>query len=647
MFPLKSHASVPMDFEKALNLFPFTFNLTMAAVQLAGLASGFNWTSFINQLIQAESEPVTALQTQQTTLSNQNSSLNTLQSDMQALQSSVTALQDPSQFSQTSATVSNSLWTGSTTSGAAAGTHTVAVTSLATPSELQGSSDISQPISSSSDVSGVVVSAMNLATPITAGEFTVDGARVSVAVTDTLQDVFQKISTATGGAVTASYDSATDEVNLSSSSPIVLNSANDTSNFLDALGLSNNGTGSVSSSASLGAPNLTAPADQADLATPLTGLGSDGSGSLTINGVAISYNADTDSLNTILSKINASAAGVTASYDSANNRMLLTNKVTGSLGVSVVDTTGNLGAALGLTTGSNLELGENAQFSIDGGPEVTSTSNTITGSNGGITGVSLTLGSASTEQVDVTQDNSTAQTNIENFVTAFNNVTSYIDAQTATSTSGTKVTTSTLTGDLNVQSISQALHAMAFSDVTDSSGNTTRLDSLGIDFDGDSNQLEISDPAQLATALQNDGAGVSNFFTNTTDGFAAGFTTLINKEAGSTGSIANEVAAHTKTSQGLNTQISSLQANLATQQTDLTNEFTQMEVTESKLQSELAVLNSALGTSSSSSSSSSLTSNLATAANDATTGSAGTTATTGSTGTAGTTGTTGTTSSSS
>jgi flagellar hook-associated protein 2 len=363
MFPLKSQGSVPMKFAKAHQ----HSILTMSTVQLAGLASGFNWTSFISQLIQSESEPITALQTQQTTLSNENSSLTTLQSDMESLQTSVTALQDPSQFNLTSATVSNSLWTGSTTTGSTPGNHTVAVTTLATPSQLQGASNISEPIASSS----VVVSAMNLATPITAGQFTVDGARVSVAITDTLADVFQKINAATGGAVTASYDSGTDTVSLSSSSPITLNSANDTSNFLDALGLSGNGTGAVSSSFRLGAPNLTAPLNQANLATPLTGLAANGTGTLTINGVAISYNPTSDSINSVISKINSSAAGVTASYNSANNQMVLTNNVTGNLGVSVVDTVGTLGAALGLTSGSgsNLVVGQNAQFSIDGGPD--------------------------------------------------------------------------------------------------------------------------------------------------------------------------------------------------------------------------------------------------------------------------------------
>jgi len=629
MFPLKSQGSVPMKFAKVLTFHFTNHTHLMAAVQLAGLASGFNWTNFISQLIQSESQPITALQAQQTTLSTENASLSTLQADLQSLQTSVTALQDPSQFNLTAATVSNSLWTGSTTTGSIPGNHTVAVTTLATPSQLQGASNISAPIASSSDVSGVVVSAMNLATPITAGQFTVDGARVSVATTDTLADVFQKISDATGGAVTASYNSGTDAVSLSSSSPITLNSANDTSNFLDALGLSGNGTGAVSSSFRLGAPNLTAPLTQADLATPLTGLAADGTGTLTINGVAISYNPTSDSINSVISKINSSAAGVTASYNSANNQMVLNNNVTGNLGVSVVDSTGTLGAALGLTTGSNLVVGQNAQFSVDGGPEVTSTSNTITGSTGGIPGVTLTLGSASTEQVDITQDNSTAQTNIQNFVTAFNNVTSYIDAQTATTVSGTKVTTSTLTGDLNVQSIQHELHSLAFGDVTDSSGNTTRLDTMGIDFNGDTNQLEISNPSELASALQNDGPAVSNFFTNTTDGFAQSFTSFLNKSANSTGTISAEIAAHTKSSQGLNTQISSLQANLASQQTDLTNEFEQMEVTESKLQSELAVLNSALGTTSTSTSTSSPTSNLATAANNATTGTTSTAGTTG------------------
>ena len=44
------------------------------------------------------------------------------------------------------------------------------------------------------------------------------------------------------------------------------------------------------------------------------------SGSFTVNGVSISVNKDTDSLASIITRINSSGAGVTASYDSGDRQ---------------------------------------------------------------------------------------------------------------------------------------------------------------------------------------------------------------------------------------------------------------------------------------------------------------------------------------
>ena len=71
-------------------------------------------------------------------------------------------------------------------------------------------------------MSGLTVGAANFATAVTAGNFTVNGAQVSIATTDSLKDVFDKIATATSNAVTASYDSTTDKITLSSASPITI-----------------------------------------------------------------------------------------------------------------------------------------------------------------------------------------------------------------------------------------------------------------------------------------------------------------------------------------------------------------------------------------------------------------------------------------
>ena len=67
-------------------------------------------------------------------------------------------------------------------------------------------------------------------------------------------------------------------------------------------------------------------------------------GSFTVNGVAISVKKD-DSINSVLAKITASAAGVTATYDSATELVTLTSKVSGTSPITAAgDTSGFLAA---------------------------------------------------------------------------------------------------------------------------------------------------------------------------------------------------------------------------------------------------------------------------------------------------------------
>ena len=93
---------------------------------------------------------------------------------------------------------------------------------MATSSILSGASNTGAALNGSADVSGLTLSDANFSTAVTDGSVTVNGAIVNIASTDTLQDVFDNINTATGGAVTGSYNPATDKVELSSASEIVL-----------------------------------------------------------------------------------------------------------------------------------------------------------------------------------------------------------------------------------------------------------------------------------------------------------------------------------------------------------------------------------------------------------------------------------------
>ena len=92
-------------------------------------------------------------------------------------------------------------WSASTSAGAAVGAYEIGVTQLAFAARLLGGGDLSGPLSSSADVSGVTLATLRGSLPVTAGTFTVNGKQVTVATTDTLQAVFTAISTATSGAV--------------------------------------------------------------------------------------------------------------------------------------------------------------------------------------------------------------------------------------------------------------------------------------------------------------------------------------------------------------------------------------------------------------------------------------------------------------
>ena len=336
------------------------------------------------------------------------------------------------------------------------------------------------------------LSSAGFATPVTAGTFTVNGKTITIATSDTLQSVFDQINTATGGAVTGSYDSSTDEISLTSTGgAIVLGSATDTSNFLQAAELFNNGTNAITSVSGLGGVNLNSTMGSANLTTAISDGGS-GAGEFEINGVTINFDASSDSINDVLQRIDDSAAGVTATYDSVNDRFQLTNKTTGDVGISMQDVTGNFLAATGLSGGA-LQRGTNLQYSVNNGGTLTSQSNTIDGTSAGVAGLSVTAQGVGTTTISVASDTSTISSAIGSFVTDYNAVQNYISGQIKTSTdSSGNVTAGTLTGDLDAEGIEDQLRQMVGAAPGGLSGTIQTLNDLGIVSNGTDNTLSAA-----------------------------------------------------------------------------------------------------------------------------------------------------------
>ncbi|MGD9236338.1 MAG: flagellin hook IN motif-containing protein [Desulfobacterales bacterium] len=146
---------------------------------------------------------------------------------------------------------------------------------------------------------------------VASGSFQVNGTTISVQETDTINTVLDKINQSDAG-VTATFDTATETVLLTqdtagSAHDIVLE--NDTSGFLSAVKLE----GATATPGEDAEPEKTLSQE-----AQFAGVQS---GAITVNSVAIDIDVDSDTLTDVLDRMSASAADVTASYNSASERV--------------------------------------------------------------------------------------------------------------------------------------------------------------------------------------------------------------------------------------------------------------------------------------------------------------------------------------
>ncbi|MBI5800017.1 MAG: flagellar filament capping protein FliD [Verrucomicrobia bacterium] len=562
---------------------------------ISGLASGFDWRSLVDQLTTVERSPQTLLQRQQASLNSVNSAYGTVKGYLTTLQTRVDKLNDTTLFASRMVSSSDAtVATAAADAGASLAKYTIAIGQLATTSTQQGGTNVGSALNSTSNVSALVLSNAAFATPVTAGTFTVNGKQITVATTDTLQGVFDSISTATAGVVTGSYDPVADKISLVSAGTVTLGSAVDTSNFLSVAKLNNNGTGTVTSSQALGTVKTTTALASANFSTTVSDGGS-GSGSFKINGVAISFSATGDSAATVLARINNSAAGVTATYDSVNDRFLLTNKSTGDLGIALEDVTGNFLAASQITTGT-LSRGKNLEYTINGGGTLVSSSNTITSTSSGLSGLTVSALKTGTSEVEIKGDVSKIKTAITDFISSYNQVQSFLDTASASSTDAKgKVTAGVLAGQSDASELATKLRRIAATSVTGLSTTLTKLADLGITTSADNNQLTLSSSTTLDTALADKASDVQELFTHASTGLAAQLKSYLTATVGESGSLLQRQTTLTKQSTDIDTQVANLERLVQSNRAELIRGFIAMETAQSKINQQLQFLKQRFG----------------------------------------------------
>lgn len=155
----------------------------------------------------------------------------------------------------------------------------------------------------------------------------------------------------------------------------------------------------------------------------------------TVVTVTNSGGASGESLQAFANDINNSNAGVTANVitDSGGERLSLTSNnsgTTGQFSITAAPTDSTTGTALSFT---QAQAGANASFTVDGINE-TSPSNTVSNA---IPGITFQLLSTGTSQVEITNDNSSVESAVSSFVSAYNQAMTDLNTQEGNTSSGT------------------------------------------------------------------------------------------------------------------------------------------------------------------------------------------------------------------
>lgn len=281
-------------------------NGPVASIQ--GLSSGIQWQSMVDQIMQIEQstelDPVTA---KQQAAQAQAQAWTSFQGVLGKFRDAATALRDPSSFdvftatADKSSTSSRDLVSATAATGASPGTFSAEVLQLARAEKIGGNV-----VASGTSALGVN------------GQFALNGVTITVAATDSLSSIRDKINAVNSG--TAPSGVTATILAAGSGSQLVLTSDNtgaagieatdDAAGTLQALGFADNST--VANIATNGATQSSRVWSTTAAVGPTLGFAMPGASTIKVGGQTVAVNLATDSLQTISDKINAALGSPSA-----------------------------------------------------------------------------------------------------------------------------------------------------------------------------------------------------------------------------------------------------------------------------------------------------------------------------------------------
>ncbi|ADW68457.1 flagellar filament capping protein FliD [Granulicella tundricola] len=285
----------------------------------------------------------------------------------------------------------------------------------------------------------------------------------------------------------------------------------------------------------------------------------------------ITLGSSINSLSTLAAAINSGSYGVAASVvtSTTGSRLSLVSNTSGAAGEATItsnltDTTTS--TAVGFTEG---QAGKDASLTVDG-LATTSASNTVTTAIPGVTFqlLSAPAGSSNTSvQIQITNDNSSLESAVQSFVTAYNAVNSSIAAQEKNDSTGTA---EPLYGNPTLSLLQTQLSQALFSGAA--SGKVSSITQLGLSVGSDGSLSLNTDT--LDAALNSNYSDIAGFF-QASGSFGQSLTTTLNQLGtnSTTGAISLALAQNSTEELGINTNIANEDAHIATESTALTAEL--------------------------------------------------------------------------
>ncbi|HUI10196.1 MAG TPA: flagellar filament capping protein FliD [Bacteroidota bacterium] len=336
----------------------------------------------------------------------------------------------------------------------------------------------------------------------------------------------------------------------------------------------------------------------------ITALGA-GAKTFSINGVQVTATlTDGETNGQVLSDIatainNTTGITVTASVlniDGNNSELALTSRSTGFAnrissvtdgnstvaallgygGVTFADTVGGASRTLASTTQAGFQQGfaENldASFSLDG-VAMTRGTNTITDAVPGLT-IKLKNTSATSQTLTIAADSTSIESTINDFITKYNAVITYLANNTGVTSSGTR---GTFADDSNVNVLATDLRSTMLQPVTSvAAGAPALLSAVGITTNDDGT-LSLSDTSELESALAANPKQVSDLF-NSTNGLAGALVAKLKPYVTYGGTLDTETKNTNAQIKDITDRINTLNARIDVQVAAYKQQFEQIQI---------------------------------------------------------------------